>query len=163
VATARLVLVLPLLGLGFGLALGFDTVTTLVATPLGWACLGVGASLVALAFVWNRSLVRRARPRDRSPGLACDLVAIALGGGASIGRARAVVDRAATEFGLTLPTAAIDEPLALSRAAGVPAGELLRSRVMLMLPLGACILPAFFAVGVVPLLATVLTSTVSSF
>ena len=58
VATARLVLVLPLLGLGFGLALGFDTVTTLVATPLGWACLGVGASLVALALIWNRSLVR---------------------------------------------------------------------------------------------------------
>ena len=82
-----------------------------------------------------------------------------------------------------LDTAALDEPLALSRAAGVPAAELLRSAadearrdarasaqaaaarlgVMLMLPLGACILPAFFAVGVVPLLATVLTSTVGSF
>jgi tight adherence protein B len=183
VATARLVLVLPLLGLGFGLALGFDTVTTLVATPLGWACLGVGASLVALALIWNRSLVRRARPKDPSPGLACDLVAIALGGGASISRARTVVDRAATEFELVLDTAALDEPLALSRAAGVPAAQLLRSAadearrdarasaqaaaarlgVMLMLPLGACILPAFFAIGVVPLLATVLTSTVGSF
>jgi tight adherence protein B len=183
VATARLVLVLPLLGLGFGLALGFDTVTTLVATPLGWACLGVGASLVVLALVWNRSLVRRARPKDPSPGLSCDLIAIALGGGASIGRARTVVDRAANRFGLTLHIAAVDEPLALSRAAGVPAVELLRSSadearrdaraaaqaaaarlgVLLMLPLGACILPAFFAVGVVPLLATVLTSTVGSF
>jgi tight adherence protein B len=183
VATARLVLVLPLLGLGFGLALGFDTITTLVATPLGWACLGVGASLVALAMIWNRALVRRARPKDPSPGLACDLVAIALGGGASIGRARAVVDRAAADFHLTLDAAALDEPLALSRAAGVPAADLLRSAadearrdarasaqaaaarlgVMLMLPLGACILPAFFAVGVVPLLATVLTSTVGSF
>ena len=183
VATARLVLVLPLLGLGFGLALGFDTVTTLVATPLGWACLGVGASLVALALIWNRSLVRRARPKDPSPGLACDLVAIALGGGASIGRARTVVQRAATEYHLVLDTAALDEPLELSRAAGVPAAELLRSAadearrdaraaaqaaaarlgVVLMLPLGACILPAFFAIGVVPLLATVLTSTVGSF
>ena len=183
VATARLVLALPLLGLGFGLALGFDTVTTLVATPLGWACLGVGASLVALALIWNRSLVRRARPKDPSPGLACDLVAIALGGGASIDRARGVVDRAAAEFGLVLDTADLDEPLALSRAAGVPAAELLRAAadearrdaraaaqaaaarlgVMLMLPLGACILPAFFAVGVVPLLATVLTTTVGSF
>jgi tight adherence protein B len=183
VATARLVLVLPLLGLGFGLALGFDTVTTLLATPLGWACLGIGAALVALALLWNRSLVRRARPKDPSPGLGCELLGIALGGGAAIGRARLVVDRAAAEFGLRLDTSAMEEPLALSRAAGVPAAELLRSAadearrdarakaqaaaarlgVMLMLPLGACILPAFFAVGVVPLLATVLTTTVGRF
>lgn len=183
VATARLVLALPLLGLGFGLALGFDTLTTLFATPLGWACLGTAASLVTLALFWNRSLVRRARPKDPSPGLACDLVAIALGGGASIGRARSVVEHAGEEFGLALDLGAVDEPLALSRAAGVPAAELLRSAadearrdarasaqaaaarlgVLLMLPLGACILPAFFAVGVVPLLATVLTSTVATF
>ncbi len=73
--------------------------------------------------------------------------------------------------------------LDLSRRAGVPAGELLRSEaeearraarsdaqvkaaalgVRLMLPLGLCILPAFMALGVIPLLITVISSTVGSF
>ena len=69
--------------------------------------------------------------------------------------------------------------LELSRRAGVPAAELLRSEaderrrqaradisaraqalsVRLMIPLGVCVLPAFMALSVVPLLVTVLHGT----
>jgi tight adherence protein B len=181
VATARMVMALPAVGVLFGLALGFDTVATLVGTPVGWACLVVGGGLLLLAARWNARLVRSARPASATPGLACELMAIAVAGGASLDRARALVDRALGRFGVAGEE--VEAVLELSRSAGVPAGELLRSEarelraaarssaqeraaalsVRLMLPLGLCVLPAFLALGVVPLLATVITSTVGSF
>jgi tight adherence protein B len=181
VATARIVMVLPLVGILFGLALGFNTLATLTGTPVGWACLAVGGGLLLLAGRWNARLVRAARPTSATPGLACELMAIALAGGASLDRARAVVDGAVGRFGVQEEEVA--EVLELSRAAGVPAAELLRSEarelrstaraaaqeraaalsVRLMLPLGLCVLPAFLALGVVPLLVTVISSTVSGF
>jgi tight adherence protein B len=74
----------------------------------------------------------------------------------------------------------VEEVLELSARAGVPAAELLRAEaeerrraaraaaqeravtlsVRLMLPLGVCVLPAFMALGVLPLLITVVSSTV---
>lgn len=181
VATARLVVALPLVGLLFGLALGIDTFTTLATTPIGWACLVAGALLLLGGWLWTRRLVRSARPRDRAPGLACDLTAIALAGGGSIEAARASVRAVAERFGLPLARddRGIDRILRLSSRAGVPAAELLRSEaderrrsarsdaerraqalsVRLMLPLGVCVLPAFMVLGVVPLLVTVIGQT----
>ncbi len=78
VATARLVLALPAVGMLFGLALGFDTATTLFATPLGWACLATGVALLLLAFAWMRGMVRRATRPGPVPGLGCELLAVAL-------------------------------------------------------------------------------------
>jgi len=178
-ATARLVLALPVVGVLFGLALGFDTVHTLFATPLGWACLAVGAALVVVAFAWNRRLVARARGAGPAPGLGCELLAVALGGGAPPSAAVATVEHVAAEHGLAIELGSAAEVLELSARSGAPASELLRSAaddarrearanaqaaagrlgVLLMLPLGVCVLPAFFAVGVVPLLATVVGAT----
>lgn len=182
VATARMVLALPVVGVLFGMALGFNTLATLFATPLGWACLGVGGALMIAAVRWNHSMVARAQPSDASPGIGCDLMAIAVAGGGSLDRARMVVDETAAHFGLPA-IGGVDEVLELSRSAGVPAAELLRSEaeeqrrratavaqqdaaalgVRLMLPLGLCILPAFMVLGVLPLLITVITSTVGAF
>jgi tight adherence protein B len=181
VATARMVMALPIVGILFGLALGFNTLATLVGTPTGWVCLGVGSGLLLLAARWNARLVAAARPTSATPGLACELMAIAVAGGASLDRARAIVDGALARF--AVEPEEVDPVLELSRAAGVPAAELLHSEarelraaarsaaqeraatlsVRLMLPLGLCVLPAFLALGVVPLLATVITSTVGSF
>ncbi len=136
--TARLMAWLPLLALALGAALGFDTVVTLVATPLGLACLVVGVLLIVVAQRWTARLVRAARDAGGVPGLDAELVAIALSGGVSIERARTVVadagalrrpDRAAVAA--TSPPDAPDDVveavLALSRSAGVPAVELLRA------------------------------------
>jgi tight adherence protein B len=181
-ATARLVMVLPIVGILFGLGLGFDTIHTLFVTPVGWCCLAVGAGLLVIARRWNSRLVASATPRDPAPGLECDLLAIALSGGASIAGARSRVAEAAQTFGLQRHDGGIEELLALSAAAGVPAGDLLRSEaeearreaaaaaeekaaalaVRLMLPLGLCVLPSFMVLGVVPLLVTVISSTVNS-
>ena len=180
-ATARLVLALPLVGVLFGLLLGFDTLGTLFTTPIGWVCLGVGGGLMLGAARWNRRLVRLAQPRDLTPGLPFDLLAIAVGGGGSLDRARSAVAAAIERFSLdgTLATEGTEEVLDLSRRAGIPAAELLRSEaterrrqaradvsaraqalsVRLMIPLGVCVLPAFMVLSVVPLLATVLHGT----
>jgi tight adherence protein B len=212
-ATARLVMALPVVGVLFGMLLGFNTLATLTTTPVGLVCLGVGGGLMGAAAAWNRALVRTAQPRDLTPGLDYDLVAIAVSGGASLDRSRASVDHALATYGarpiatqrsesakhsepaktvaFATGTAESESPeltgvdavLDLSRRAGVPAAELLRSEaeearrsaradaqerastlaVKLMLPLGLCVLPAFMVLGVFPLLVTIITSTVSQF
>ncbi|MDJ0334257.1 type II secretion system F family protein [Salinibacterium sp. G-O1] len=182
IATARMVVVLPAVGVLFGMVLGFNTLATLFTTPIGWACLAVGGILIAAALRWNRSLVAKARPTDATPGIGCDLMAIAVSGGSSLDSARAIVDETVTRFALP-GISGVDEVLELSRSAGVPAAELLHSEaeeqrrvatahaqenaatltVTLMLPLGLCILPAFMVLGVFPLLVTVISSTAGTF
>jgi tight adherence protein B len=181
VATARTVLLMPGAGLLLAAGLGFDPVRVLTTTVPGAACLVVGIALVAVGWRWNRRLVRQAMPRDPAPGLVLDLVATAMTGGASVPRAVAVVRRACERAGLPAgeeldAAAAVVEVAART---GAPVAVLLRSEAehsrrdagtwaeraaarlaaRLMLPLGVCILPAFLAVGVVPMLLAVLSST----
>jgi tight adherence protein B len=183
IATAKLVMALPAVAVLFGLALGFNTLEVLTRTPAGIGCLIAGLALLAVGRAWNRRMVKVATPTDPAPGLLFDLVAIALAGGAPLDRARDGAVRAAANRGIAGDEAAIDRVLELSRRAGVPAGELLRSEaeelrrtarsdaqqraaslsVKLMLPLGACVLPAFMLLGVAPLMLSVISSTVVSF
>lgn len=109
--------------------------------------------------------------------MTAELVAVALAGGASIERALTLVaDSGAARHGGDDRIRAV---LDLSRAAGVPAGELLRAfaaqerhtarihgrlrasrlSTQLLIPLGVCTLPAFLLLGVAPLLLSVLGST----
>jgi len=181
-ATARVVLGLPPVGLLFGVALGFDTITVLFTTAPGLGCLIVGLALMATARLWSSRLVAAAAPRVVTPGLGLELVAIAVSGGISIPRALALVEEARTRCGLAEDgsSTVLTEVLDLSRRAGVPAAGLLRSEadearrmarsagdrraatlaVTLMVPLGVCVLPAFLLLGVAPLLISVVSSTI---
>ncbi|MFS0854700.1 type II secretion system F family protein [Microbacterium sp. 179-I 3D4 NHS] len=174
--TARLLLWMPVAGLLLGLALGFDVIGVVVAQPVGAVCVVAGASLVLLARAWTRRLLRRARPDPGTPGIRSELVAVALSGGASIERALALLPDDRPGGG---SPDRLHGVLELSRAAGVPAVELLRAtaaqerhaaRVQgrlraarlstrLLLPLGVCTLPAFLLLGVAPMLLSILTST----
>lgn len=176
-ASARLMLWLPLVGVALGSALGFETLRVLVGGPLGWACLVGGVGLLLLARRWTASLVRKAQPPVHVPGLHAELIAIALSGGVSVERARGLVTAAPGSS--PGPGDPIDPILALSRAAGVPAVELLRASAAsarhtartegrlrasrlaskLLLPLGVCTLPAFLLLGVAPMMLSVLTTT----
>ncbi|MCU1529607.1 MAG: hypothetical protein JWP75_3370 [Frondihabitans sp.] len=183
VATSRVVLALPALGLLLGLALGLDTPGVLLSRPVGWGCLGSATVLVLVARGWNRRLVASAAPSSVVPGLDLDLVATALGGGGSWAVARARVEDALQTYCRQAHEPTPPEEIAvlvrLSERAGIPAASLLRSAaderrrdaraaagkaaerlgVLLMLPLGVCILPAFLLVGVVPLFLALLSST----
>lgn len=174
--TARLLLWMPFAGLVLGFALGFDTLGVVTGNPLGALCVIVGLLLVLAARVWTGRLLRRARPAPGIPGMQAELMAVALAGGVSIDRARRLVAESSASVG---DDERIDAVLDLSRAAGVPAAELLRAsaaqdrhsaRVQgrlraaklstrLLIPLGVCTLPAFLLLGVAPLLLSVLAST----
>jgi len=178
--TARLMLWLPLVGLLLGTALGFDTVTVLVTQPAGWVCLAAGLGLLLAARAWTRTLVRRATPPPAIPGIRAELLVVALTGGTAIVRARGLVEQELAEEAVAADDEhAIDRVLRLSAAAGVPAVELLRAEAdrarrdartagrtgaarlssRLLLPLGACTLPAFMLLGVAPLILSVLSTT----
>ncbi|WP_093258720.1 type II secretion system F family protein [Thermostaphylospora chromogena] len=59
-ATARLLAVLPVLGVSMGAALGMNPFAFLFGTPAGLMCLLTGLTLAAGGVVWTRHLVRRA-------------------------------------------------------------------------------------------------------
>ncbi len=174
--TARLLLWMPLAGLLLGFALGFDTIGVIVGNPLGAACVVTGLLLVLAARLWTRRLLRRAAPTPGTPGMRAELVAVALAGGASIDRALRLVAENSSAAGTEEDIRSV---LELSRAAGVPAVELLRASAAqarhaarvhgrlsaaklstrLLIPLGVCTLPAFLLLGVAPMLLSVLAST----
>lgn len=180
-ATSRVVLALPVLGLLGGAVLGVDTVGVLATTPPGWFCLVTGGGLLFVARRWMRRLVARAREADPTPGLACELVAVAVSGGVPASVALDRVAEALTEVGLPADDAAAPA-VAFAERAGVPVAGLLRAEARearrdaqaavrmriaslgtrLLLPLGLCVLPAFVALGVVPLLLAMIGSTLTT-
>lgn len=180
-ATARTVLALPVVGILFGVGLGFDTLHVLFATPPGLGCLGAGIALMIAAQAWNRALLRRAAPSQSAPGLAVELVAIGMSGGGSAPDAVARATAACDRFGLAQPSAgSVSSVLGLAQRAGAGAGELLLAEaeqerrdarsaaqeasaslsVRLMAPLAVCVLPAFMLVSVAPLVLSILSSTI---
>ncbi|MCU1476377.1 MAG: Integral rane protein [Subtercola sp.] len=184
IATARLMTLLPVVGLAFGAVLGFNTLATLFTTGPGLVCAAAGIVLLLVSRSWNVLLVRAALPRSIAAGMAVELMAIAMAGGASVGRARHTTTTALTTYDIAEPgdEGQVDAVIELARRAGVPAAELLRAEgaharrealsssqkraaglsVRLMLPLGLCVLPAFMLLGVAPLLLSVVTSTFTS-
>ena len=107
-ATARLMGWLPLVAVLLGVALGFDTLATLATDPIGIGCLVAGAVLILCGRRWTAALVARARVDGRLPGLDAELLAIALSGGVSIDRARAVVAAARAGAATAMATATAD-------------------------------------------------------
>jgi tight adherence protein B len=178
-ATSRVVLALPALGLATGSLLGLNPLGALLGTVPGTACLGVAAVLVFVARRWNRRLLAEARDVDPFAGSGLDLLAIALSGGAASDRALAIAGSALDEAALPPLDPSAAAVLDFARTAGVGAARLLRAEARdrrrdaraagrrraaelgtrLLLPLGVCILPAFVAVGVIPLLIAVLGTT----
>ncbi len=181
-ATSRLVLVLPGVAVVFGALLGEDTIGVLLGTAVGWTCLGAGSGLMLAGWAWSRQLLRRAGDVDRLPGLMPELMATAMSGGVSVARARAIVESACERERLAGDWTPVDEAVRLGAAAGAPVAELLRAEseearaaaiaeararaerlsVTLMLPLGVCVLPAFVAVGVVPMMVAIVGSTIAT-
>lgn len=181
-ATSRVVLALPALGLAGGLLLGVDTLGVLATTPAGWFCVVAGGTLLLVARSWMRRLVARARQTDPTPGLGCELVAVAVSGGAPATLALARVAAALDEAGLPGDDGAATA-IGFAQRAGVPVAALLRAEARearrdaqaavrlriaalgtrLLLPLGLCVLPAFVALGVAPLLLAMIGSTLAGF
>ncbi|MER3388194.1 MAG: type II secretion system F family protein [Microcella pacifica] len=180
-ATARIVLLLPACAIVLALLLGVDVLGTL-AQPLGLTSTVLGIALLLLARRWMRRMLQAAAPPPPTAGLALDLLAVAAGGGGSPEAALVLVTGELDRASLTVDeaeAAAAQSLVRLSRRSGAPLGALCRAEaverradarasarssaerlaVRLMLPLGACVLPSFVLLGVVPLLLGLLSST----
>lgn len=189
-ASARIVLVLPLVGVALGAVTGADTLRVLMLTPVGWGCMLAATALVIGGRRWSSRMVQRAAPEPGVSGILLEAWAVALsGGGSRIDAERAI--RTAFEgaaAGIVKSERAgqlraVDQALDLADHAGVPAGQLLRRAasdlrrdaaaqqrvaierlaVRLVVPLGVCVLPAFVLVGVVPMLVGIFSSTTRPF
>jgi tight adherence protein B len=179
-ATARLMSWLPAAGAAMALGIGADIAGT-VASPVGATAVGGGALLMLAGRWWMRALVRRATVRRPHPGLAEELIAIAIAGGASAeAGVRLAADASHACRLRSLDDSGARAALRLASSAGAPAVELLTASarqlrrsaraqarsaaatlgVRLMLPLGVCVLPSFLLLAVVPLLLSPLSSTV---
>ncbi|KQR52872.1 hypothetical protein ASF88_10915 [Leifsonia sp. Leaf336] len=180
-ATARLMAWLPLVGVAMAYVIGVDVVGALADGPLGWGAAGAGVSLMAAGRAWTARLVRAASRAGPVAGAEPELMAIALAGGMSPGRARQLVAKTRERIGLRAEDAgsSVDRVLRIAERAGAPAIELLSAEalqerriarakgrtgaellgVRLLLPLGICVLPAFVLLGVVPVVLAMMSST----
>jgi tight adherence protein B len=183
-STARLVAWLPLVGLGFALLIGVDVLGVLTGSPVGLALLAAGSMTAVAGRFWTLVLVRRASPDGEPPGLAEELVTVALTAGLSVARSRLLARDACERVGLRpVDESAVDDVLDLAESAGAPAADLLGSAaiqrrravraagrraaadlgVRLLLPLALCVLPSFLLLGVAPVVVGLISSTVAGF
>ena len=171
-ATMRLVMGLPLLGLGAGLITGVNGFPVLFGTPLGLSALAGAGVLMGVAGWWISILQRDALVRPDPGEISLELFAIATAGGALPEAAWERVQTALVSF--DLPGSESTEVRALSeisRRVGVPVSALARQHsglmrqrwrtdalerinrlgVQVVIPLGVLVLPAFVLVAVIPL------------
>jgi len=183
-STVRLVIVLPPVVLLFGSILGFDTWTMLMS-PLGMIGVCAGGALLGIAHWWSNTIISRVASQENAAGFALDLTSIHLQGGSSSARAvREVVDcvDAAGAAWISLADLAHDgvvqrtlaeaDGLGSSRVrlllaaadtarrtrAGELESETERLSTRILVPLGACVLPAFILMGALPVVLSMVQS-----
>jgi tight adherence protein B len=171
-ATIRLVLVLPVVAVLGSLLSGVGEAHTVFLSPLGLGLMGLGGVMIAVAWWWSHRLAESAKPAEGSLSLELDLFAVACSGGSLPEAAHRLVSRTLADYDLLASddneVAALTE---LSRRAGVPVvnlatahAQLWRERVrseaqerverlgvLLVVPLGLLVLPAFVLIAVVPM------------
>jgi len=182
--TSRLILWLPVVSVLLASAAGFAVLPFLMGTVVGWFLIVIAALLMLCARWWSRRLMLRASYSSWAAGMPAALLALSVRAGVVPPTAEEVA-RIVPSAGYRSPA---DAELDLSQATamleravewGVPAAALLEAQaelaqrqegerlrevgeklaVSILLPLGVCVLPAFIAVGVVPIIAVMLSST----
>lgn len=188
-ATARIVTGLPVVAVLLGLLMGVDLLATVATPlGAGAIGCGLVLVAIARRWMRRLLRAAEPPPPTVGLALDLLAVA-AGGGGSPEAAAALVVEELrrvqlapasdAHADGSGAGTGALEALVRLSRAAGAPLGELARAdatearavaraaaretaerlAVRLMLPLGACILPAFLLLGVVPMIVGLLSST----
>lgn len=182
-ATARIVALLPLAGVGMALLIGADPLGVVFGTVPGALAAALGVVALAAGVRWNRRLVAAARASDPLAGVGHELLALAMAGGAPPDAAQGRVADVAARCGIRVSTDAAHATLAFAVRAGVPVSGLLRAEAgrvrrlalaevlrraallgtRLLAPLAVCFLPGFVLLGVVPLVIGILRGALAAF
>jgi len=180
----RIIVFLPALAVPLTWVLGFDTVGVLFGGVVGWCLLALAILLTFAGSRWSRSMIQRAVYMPPTPGLYPRLLGLGVSAGVGITRSREIALEALTATGLSnlLEPSEIDATekfidragaSGISVAAGLRALDMqcvegclhsatVRVRELgerLLLPLGACTLPAFLTLAVVPAVISIMSST----
>jgi tight adherence protein B len=182
-ATARVVALLPVAGVGMALLIGADPIGVMFGTVPGAVAAVLGIAVLAIGVRWNRRLIAVARMSDPLSGVGHELLALAMSGGAPPEVALARVTAAARRCGIPVGVDAARATLDFAVRAGVPVAGLLRAEAgrarrlaladvlrraallgtRLLAPLALCFLPGFVLLGVVPLVIGILRETLAAF
>jgi len=174
-SSARLVLVLPLVVLGLAQLGGLHVLTS--PSPLTLGSMFLGALLLLIGRQWSKRIVKAAEPNGEDPALALDAFASGMQGGLS---PQIVIEKLSQVYP---NTEAIREVIETSSRDGIAIADLalasadrlrLETRVAaetkihqagvrLMWPLGLAVLPAFILLAVIPLAASMIQGSQSSF
>ncbi len=169
---------LPLLGIAVAHLLGVGAGAFLVGTGFGRLLLAASVAAVGLAVWWMLHMVKASTPQGWSSGLARLLFAVANRGGGSPEEASRRVARVMDSLDLGDGSDVIKSLAELSRRVGIPVSRLAveealwsrrerrleaadsaaRLQVMMLIPLGTLVLPAFVALSVVPVAISLLGS-----
>lgn len=174
-ATARLVMLLPLLALVFGQLVGLNPLGSIFGSLLGALSVSLGLGLLVLGHWWSKRLLTSVQLSVPDPGAFLDCVAIGLQAGLPVEAARLEAEAAILTSWQTQADdqsrLALDEAVALSRSSGAAIVEILISSadrlrenlrfavgtqiaklaIRLMIPLGVAVLPAFVLLSIVPI------------
>ena len=173
---------LPFVGLAVAQLLGVGALGLLVGTGFGRFLLVASTVAIALAVWWMLRMVTSSAPRGWSSSLTRVLFSIAIRGGGSPEMATKRVVRVMETLNLGDPGQEIDGLAQMSRRVGIPVYRLAieesrwvrrerrmeaadgaaRLQVMILLPLGILVLPAFVALTVVPVAVSLLGSMVGA-
>jgi tight adherence protein B len=132
-STARILLALPVLGIGLGMLLGADPLATLLETGPGRVLLAVGLALTVAGWWWMRRLMTSAEhtdqpattaPQDVDPSVVLDLVAGTLRSGQPLAAACRTVGTALADDGTGTPLRQVGDALASGLHAEVAARRL---------------------------------------
>ncbi len=173
---SRIMLTLPAVGVLIASALGLNPFSFLLASAPGWFCATVGLTLVFVAREWSRRLIEAVHVRDVPLGVLPAVIASALSVGVGMTLSTQAVDAECDAIGLSRDSSTHESVLSLANEWGIPlAGVVMAQAQMLrhsavalvrvrakemaerlLLPLAACILPAFVLLSIVPIVAGLL-------
>lgn len=180
-ASAKLVIWLPLITLGLAQIVGLDILGAMLNRPVLLYSVSFGFLLLGLAKLISRKMISNAKPVPNPTGMYLLGVALAGSGGVSFHRAQNLALQIYREVYQSEPSdtefTALAQVTTLLEQTGSKTGELLRSQaevlqreilteseivierlgVKLMLPLGLAVLPAFVLITVVPLLVSMVS------
>jgi tight adherence protein B len=180
----RIMMALPFFSLLGAVVLGQDVLRVLGASLLGWFLILSAAVLIWIAHVWSTRMINQALTFSWFQGMSAECCAMYVVAGLPLGSALDNADTFAEPFLRAQPDCRDDRNelvalVNLARKEGIPVAGLMRAHarylrsraheqlrlqverlsVRLVIPLGVCILPAFIAVGIIPIVVSMLSST----
>jgi len=175
----RVMLTLPAVGVLLSATFGLNSFAFLLGSTLGSVCLMAGIALIACALWWSRRLIASVHTRDVPLCIDSLVLSSALRAGVGARTAMGALDDECDAAGHVRYSRTADELSRQFSDWGIPLADLVEANARqarqretslvraranelaerLLVPLGACVLPAFILLSVVPIVFQLIEQT----